>query len=694
MPGAEGNRRNASRRGPTPVPVPPPASAPVILLPDEPPAAPPARPIIVTSAPRPVPARPKPADESPAPVFLDRDTAFSAMISGVFHFVLFIVLALFVSVALPRGGPINLMASDTPDTEVAIASQDHVVPVMLPTALETAAPSSAFVAESSIPVPAVPDRLAIALSPSADKVIPLPDRPRRESRKAGKTAPPGPDTAAQPRMAQAGSGEQALNGVLGEVGARAGKQDLLVVWLIDASLSLRNDRQMIATRLADFFRQQDALPDGKKHLLMNAAVAFGANTVELEPPTRFSKKIVDAIARVPNDLTGVENPFAAVRWAVERYGKRQSGVMLVIWTDESGDDQQEIEAAVQACSKYRASVSVVGPTSVLGRLYGRQSWNDGAGTSFLLLPVNRGPDSPAIERLQLPYWFEAQVPFGRDSTQAGHLELQPWYGGPQLDWLLCGLGPYALVRLTMATGGTYTLLDRPADRCPFQLDLMQPYLPSYRPLKEYLAELRYRPLRQAVISAVQCTLAEPNWLPPSTEFRAAQAAAFKDEFAGAQAQARRSLLIVQKALAALGARNGMEEQYAEETSPRWRAWYDLTRGRLLACLVRYNQYDLACTLLQQRGVINSATNRIILFPSATLRGPSVIQAPAAEAERLLKRCVEKNAKTPWAFLADRELLYPLGIDFQQDVVPPSPKREPRNGGQRPARPPATPAPLL
>jgi hypothetical protein len=661
----------------------PPAMAPVVA---SPPIAPPAAP----SVPRESAAKPV----WPSGGAGNLDWLLAGFVSAAFHMCACIVLALYVTIGFPAfQQQMELFVSAPPEELGGPSVQEFGSPVLTAN-LDPMNVYSSFVGEASLPLPAGEDRLVIAekAAPREDLRAPPKDLDR-EARRIDKGVPLGGEKGAPPRMTEVATAQQALDGVLGEIGSRAAKQDLLVVWLFDASLSLRDDRQQIAVRLEDFFKKQEARPSDEKHLLMSAAVAFGSAVVELEAPTRFGKKIVEAVGRVPTDTTGMERTFVAIKWIAERYTRRKGQLMIVVWTDESGDDQQELEPAIQACLKHRAMVSVVGPTAVLGRIYGRQSWPNPSGDSPWSLQVTRGPDGPAPERLLLPYWFDSRFPSWGDRTESAGEEFPPWYGGPQMEYMLCGLGPYSLLRLVMTTGGSYTLLDRPADRSPFRLDLMRQYLPSYQSTKEYYDENRRRPLRQAVLSAAEATIAERNWPPPRMDFEGQTTSALIDSVPLAQSQARRALVVINRGLTHLG-RDGMEKQYEQDKSLRWRAWYDLTRGRLLAGLVRYTEYDLLCTAFQ-KGALRAGTNRVRLLPSAALRGGNTMQTAQTEAERLLKRCIERNPLTPWAYLAQRELDYPLGLDFRQIAIPERPRTLPREGKPgSPGRPKSNPSPAI
>jgi hypothetical protein len=68
--------------------------------------------------------------------------------------------------------------------------------------------------------------------------------------------------------------------------------------------------------------------------------------------------------------------------------------------------------------------------------------------------------------------------------------------------------------------------------------------------------------------------------------------------------------------------------------------------------------------------VGPQTNHVVLSPSPALRGPDAVRARAAEASRLLNRCMKENPQTPWAYLAQRELDHPFGIDIRQVTLPP------------------------
>jgi hypothetical protein len=382
--------------------------------------------------------------------------------------------------------------------------------------------------------------------------------------------------------------------------------------------------------------------------------------------------------------------MTAVRDCIGKYRRTWNGNMLiVVWTDESGDDILQLEDTIALCRAQNVGVSVVGPTAVFGSERGFHPYTDLPTGYRFLLPVKRGPDTSFPERMPLPFWHE--TPLAPWSQQGAQVDTGgPWFGGAYREGLLSGVGPYALTRLAMETGGTFTLLDPEGDARPFVFDKQRAYLPDYVSATEYLRQVRYSPLRQAVFDAVQTAFREHEQLVvPKLSFISARHEEYpfevhdlyltptafrvdlKDEFADETSRVAAGLVILEQAIARFGA-EGMEKEYEREKSMRWKAWYDLTLGRLLATSVRHIEYVQTCRLVfDNAAFLNADTNHIKFVPASQLLSTDErVRRRAAEAERLLRRCVEKHAGTPFAMLAQWELDRPLGLAVRQIVIPP------------------------
>lgn len=492
-----------------------------------------------------------------------------------------------------------------------------------------------------------------------------------------------------------GSVESAVDGITAELLAKLEKGDLLVVWLLDSSHSLVDDRQRVAARLTPFYEDIVGDRDPSSHQLLSAVVSYGNSMRERVAPTEFGVRIVKAVGKLPVDRSGKEKVFDAVAKCAEQYRKnwKKKQLAIVIWTDESGDDVQHLENAIDVCREKYVSVSVVGPSSVLGADTGLHSYTDPKTSSVFQLPVLRGPETPKPERLELGYWHMTRTQQGRRGRGRGQGgQLPSWLGGQDLSGILSTYSPYALTRLAMQSGGSYTIFDRPEDRGPFDPALMQQYMPSYGSLAEYETEIQSSPLRIAVLKAVGELSGKKVDAPPMMLFTKKTGPRVFDfiryyyppnEFLSKlratkgriKIQASRSSAIVNDALRHLSTDDslelGLEDYYRYEKSPRWRAWYDLTRGRLLATSVRLEEYRLTMDAITRQGTLVSSTNHVILSASGQLRSDSGFRRQAGEAVMLLERCVSENRGTPWEILAQRELDYALGLGYREMSLTPT-----------------------
>ncbi|MGE0606030.1 MAG: vWA domain-containing protein [Pirellulales bacterium] len=462
--------------------------------------------------------------------------------------------------------------------------------------------------------------------------------------------------------------EGAVDRLTYEISEQLDEHKLLVVWLMDASLSLAADRQEVADRLQRIYSQLEQVNPSHQDLL-SAVVSFGEKADEMVGPTNDVDKVVAAMKKIPNDESGIENVFQTVYGSAERYKvfhtRERRRIMFIIWTDESGDDYSRLEDAVALCQKQSIMVYAVGPSAMFGQEIGKVAYKHPEDGQVYMLPVSRGPDAIRQERLRLPYWFK----------------------GPQHETLHSGLAPFALARLTGATGGMYFIKDHEADASPFRLEEMQDYLPEYNSSGEYMRRASASPLRSAILKAVDVTFQRKLKDTPQLRF-APTANDFQQQMREAQETVAYNSAILDEALAAFGSK-GLEDAYKQEKSYRWRAWYDLTYGRLLAMRVRCNEYNWACAIMKGKGTdfVEKQSNRWEFVPDAKLNFGTASDRQAAESLRLLNRCVQLNPNTPWSMLAQRELVNPLGFKVNEAYDPPPPPPKPMVRPANPVPPP-------
>jgi len=453
--------------------------------------------------------------------------------------------------------------------------------------------------------------------------------------------------------------EGAVDRVAEEILRRLEKGRTLVVWAFDSSRSLQAERERLAKHIDTVYAHinqgdgQSLAADGG---LLTAVVAFGqGRKAVVDPPTADYNTVSDAIRSITElDTTGIESTFQTVAQAVDRWGnyKDKKGnryrTMIIVVTDEVGDDENYLEPAIEAAVRAKVPVYVLGSQAIFARKEGRMNYTDPkTGHTFYNLPVTQGPESLMLEQIRLPFWYD----------------------GNQYDILDSGFGPYALSRLAGATGGIYFVTRLGQTRMGFDPVAMREYKPDWFSRAKYESEVLSRPVRKAVIDAALIT--QQNNLPgmPSLVFPPVDGPEFKEAMEQNQALAERTTYTVNEALGPITAVAKLRDR---ETSRRWQAHYDLIRGRLLAAKVRTTEYNWACAKMKKDApkFTKPDSNAWRLVPDAEIHYSDKAAAAGKQAVDLLKKVVAEHPNTPWALLAQRELKDPLGFKWVEVHVKP------------------------
>jgi hypothetical protein len=466
-----------------------------------------------------------------------------------------------------------------------------------------------------------------------------------------------------------GSAEGAVDRIADEILRRVEKGRTLVVWAFDASGSLVAERERLAKHIDTVYkhtinRDENHSTEGG---LLTTVVAFGQDRkTMLSAPTADPAEIIKAIHDVPLDETGFESTFQTVADIVRKWGhyKAPDGnvykAMVIVVTDEIGDDEPQLEGAIKVAVEAKVPVYVLGSQALFSRVEGRVAHykHPKTGVDYYNLPVKQGPESVMPEQIRLPFW----------------------YGGYQYDLMNSGFGPYALSRLTNATGGIFFITRLGEVRMGFDPASLREYKPDWVSRTQYEAAVRKDPIREAVINAALIT--QQN-LPsaPGMSFPAVDGPEFKEEMERNQAIAARTAYTVDAALEPINSKE-MVKARDRETSRRWQAHYDLARGRLLAMKVRCYEYNWACAEMKKnpRKFTKPDSNAWQLAPDEEIHFSDKAAAAGKQAIEILKKVVAEHRGTPWAMLAERELKDPLGFKWVET------KRQPivRNNNPPPA----------
>jgi hypothetical protein len=456
-----------------------------------------------------------------------------------------------------------------------------------------------------------------------------------------------------------GGVEGAVDRVAVEIVRQMEKGRTLVVWAFDASGSLQAERQRLAKyidgvygHIGELDRENKASTGG----LLTLVSAFGKERKLLTPqPTTERQEIVSAIEAVPLDATGIETTFTTVSEIGRKWGKYAKDgehyrTVIIVVTDEVGDDEERLEDAIAVCRANHVPVYVLGNGALFGRDKGYMDYLDPKTKVFHRnLEVRQGPESAVLESIRLPFWYD----------------------GPQYEFMDAGFGSWALSRLAGATEGIYFVTRMGGHRIQFDPAGMREYQPDWVSRKQYVEAVNRHPVRLAVMKAAEIAQQNLPHQPPLT-FPAADGPQFKEAMTRNQETVARIQYTVDAALTPVAA---VVKKRDHETSRRWQAHYDLIRGRLLAMKVRCFEYNMACAKMKKDApkFTKPTSNAWRLMPDTEIHASDKVAEVAEQAAVLLKRVVADHPGTPWALMAQRELKDPMGFKWVETTMPPPPK---------------------
>ncbi len=486
----------------------------------------------------------------------------------------------------------------------------------------------------------------------------------------------------------------AIDRITHEIIASLEQQKTLVVWLFDQSGSMKLERRELLHRMQRIYDELGVLeaannPAFKKHKdkpLLTAVVGFGASSQLLTPrPTDQLEEIEAAIEAIQDNHSKKENIFGAVAMVAEKFrnyrspSNGQRNVMLIVFTDESGDDISRLDATIDLCQKLAMPVYVVGRPAPFGRRVAYVKWVD-PDPNFdqrpQWVPVSLGPESVAPERLKL-HVLGSQ---GRDEL------------------LDSGYGPYSLTRLCHETGGIYfsahpnRTVGRYVSRSEtdrlmahfsvfYSPETMRRYQPDYIPEQEYMRRLQKNRAKQALVKAAQL-----SWTSPIEDVRLRFPKRDEASLARSLSRAQRSAALLQPKIDRIcQLLLSGEKQREALRSPRWKAGFDLALGRALATKVRCEGYNTALAQAKQGMAFRSERNNTWLLVAGETFTSSSLEKMAKKSRQLLEQVQKEHAETPWATLALQELQNPLGWRWKESYTYLPPPNI-GNGNNQPARP--------
>lgn len=450
-----------------------------------------------------------------------------------------------------------------------------------------------------------------------------------------------------------------------EVRQNAMFSDVVVLWLLDRSISMQRQHELLGEELKPFFDSFDAKAE-TNHLVLHTAVAFGAETHEIRKPTTNGHAVAAAMRRsVDIDMSGVENICSAIAKTIFEYREhrtryREYRLLCFVLTDESGDDMDGLDATIAICRRANCAVSVVGPSAVLGASDGLHQYTPKRSRDLFHLAVRRGPETPDRYRAFIPRW----APRYRlhDNGRVGGFDApDAWEGGPSFRGLSSGMPAYQLARLTAETGGQYVQFDRPDDRPPYEIEQLKPYLPV-APETHDPATTR---VRKAVIemagevNAVAPRLVLPNSFGTYTASGPTAHRLLNSQLSEALASARTMLNRVKALRQEFD--DAVDEDDVQQCLPRWRASHQLLKAQLMEMESRVDAYIAA---IRSIGKLRNSSNSVVIDMTNYVN-PRYDGAKAKSARDQFAAIEREHAGTPWAHLAKLEREFMTSVSAEQ-----------------------------
>lgn len=447
---------------------------------------------------------------------------------------------------------------------------------------------------------------------------------------------------------------EALDQLAREILRHLNANKLTVIWLFDESGSMKDDQRAVKDKFGRVSRELKLnLGDDKKaqNALNHVVLGFGDGLhPEVEKPTANIETIGKAIDNLFVDQTGTERTCEAIARVVNNYGKQiKDGrrMLLVLVTDESGDDGENVEEARQALVSYGVPLYVIGRQSLFGYERAHLLYIDPVTKEHYWPSIRRGPESADRECLQIDGLHER------------------WDEQPS------GFAPYELARLARDSGGIYFLLPseenmrvRKREKA-YSIAALKEYVPSYDNRVAYMARRDKSDLGRLLSEIIQFTSKDfvhrrhyPINPPDCMK-------ALEEEYPKVEARLQKYLEIEKRLRAAQKLRE-------REPDKRWQAHYDLMLAQVVTYQVKAYEYR-ACmkemdSLLRKNqlrpGKMPEPGKREVLWVidhSGDRKAPKEeTEKKYAEARKLLDQVIKNHPKTPWADLAQDEINHGFG----------------------------------
>lgn len=474
------------------------------------------------------------------------------------------------------------------------------------------------------------------------------------------------------------SSEQSVGGAIDRLTAEiinvASDENVNVLWLLDASISVSSQREEIKNRFEKILYELNLSENTTKDV-NHVVVSFGEGLQIInKEPTNDLETLIKSITNIKLDESGIENVYSAVGQLCKTYpSKRDNRTMIIVFTDEVGDDIQNLELVSNLCRRNAVSVYAVAPPAPFGKSVVEFKYVD--------------PD-PKFN--QEPRWVQIQQ--GPDGLFPTVLNLQSLpIDNEAID---SGFGSFGLSKLCADTGGIYFSVHpnrsnnkvKRSDIAPlasnisvfFKDENMRMYRPDYSNISYQNKEISTNKVYSALVRACQIPL---NIIGDQTM----KFSAFTEgEFAEQLSMAQRFAALIEPQINNVWSILQDVEKYSDSIKDkRWDASYHLAMGRISAAKCRAEAYNL--TLATAKSGIKKDNDKIntwtLEYSDELTITNSQLEKTFNSAKQHLEYVVSNFPNTPWSYIASIELNTPMGYKWVGSYTePPKPNMGGGEGG--------------
>jgi hypothetical protein len=457
-----------------------------------------------------------------------------------------------------------------------------------------------------------------------------------------------------------------------EIANNAKNNDLNVIWLFDASISLSKQREDIRDRFEKII--QEIGMNSFSHLIKHTICSFGSSlSIINSDPTNDTDILYRSIDSIALDETGIENIFGSIEQLCKQYKTTRN--MIVVFTDEVGDDLNLLDKTVVEARRKGTRIYVVGPPAPFGLSSIQFKYVDPDpkfDQNEKWVEINQGPETLFKMTLDLH-----SLPIDESGLDSG-------------------FGPYALSKICVDTGGIYFAVhpNRNENQVSkkeisplssyisvfFDNAVMKKYSPDYRSILLQTKENQTHKIKTALLNACKIPIQINN--NQKINFTAYTEGEFVEQLNEAQKYSAKIEPQIDRIYTIL---KEVEPQSKSLDEKRWLASYNLAMGRILATKCRIELYNAmlaeAKTGLQKNDPKNNLWN--LEFDAEFTTKSSQLQKSYATAIKYLQSIVSDFPDTPWALVAQNELDTPMGYKWIDAYKEPSKMNDGPNNNNNP-----------